>query len=156
MRSKKGFELSLNMIITVVLALAFLGIALFLMRDWFNKIHIPVIKDCEFNPPTQDNPICIRSNIEMKRAEIYDVTVAVLNNGDEDIQATELPKVSCAKSLDGQDLSVQVSALGRALAVGDSADYLLVMKVPKNAARDKYSCSLSLGSMSEPFSITVK
>jgi hypothetical protein len=154
---KKGMELSLNMIIIVVLALVFLGIAVTLMYKWLGGVEIPRVPSaCEIYPPTSANPVCVNKAYEFSRGETVELEVSFYNNEDAAWDDTLNPTITCKNSPDGDTLALSVTSTGSAVEVGSAEDYLLVSKVPKDAARGTYPCTLKISNTQESFSITIK
>jgi len=151
---KRGIQLSLNMIIIVILALVFLGTAIWLMQKW-----IPTVPDtpdvCEIYPPTSASPVCAPNEIELSRGKDKQVPTAFYNDEDGDIAETILPTITCSPSTSGDTITPTAVSPGKLLTVGESADYLLIVKVPKDAPRGTYSCNLRLSQTQESVAIVV-
>jgi len=151
---KRGFQLSLQMIIIVILALAFLVVGLgFIQKLKPPEIEVP--HTCDIYPPTANNPVCIDSNIELKRGQTANVETAFFNDEDADIDASLLPEISCSANVDGNVLDLSTTATGNSLPVGSYEDYLVIIKIPKNAPRGSYPCTIKLSSMQESFALIV-
>jgi hypothetical protein len=155
MRNKRGFELSLNMIITVVLALAFLGIALKIMYDMLNFPPIVFPTGCKISPPDASDPICVMEDYSIPRGSIAKLNVEIYNNEDNDIPASVLPTISCSKGVDGSVLDIKPTTSGQDLSVGEIGKYLIIFAVPKKAARTVYPCTMALSNTQKSFSITI-
>ena len=151
---KRGMELPLNMIIIVILALIFLGAALFILRDWLpsEPPHIPSM--CEVYPPDAQNPVCANDRYEFSRGETKQLSVAFYNDGDSDLGASDIPDISCGM-YEGNSPELTVSSVGKSLPVGSHSDYLVIIKIPKDAPRGTYPCILSLGSAQKSFALVV-
>jgi len=152
---KKGIQLSLNMIIYVILGLVFLSIAIYLIRAW-----IPQVPDtpspCDIYPPTIDSPVCAPNEIELARGEEKNIDLAFYNDEDADIPATVAPSIVCSADVDGNVLNLQTAGAGMNLPIGETADYLLVVKVPRDATRGTFPCTLTLSNTVETLAVTVK
>jgi len=154
MRKKKGMQLSLNMIIYVILALVFLGIAISLIWSWMPDDITPPDM-CEIYPPTAENKICAPGEIDLKRNKETSLRVAFYNDEDNDIPASVLPTINCNPDIDGNVLSLSLTSTGVSLPVGESSDYQLIMKVPKDATRSTYPCTIRLSATQESMAITI-
>lgn len=157
MRNKKGFELPLNMIIIVIVALAFLGIALKITYDWFNsmpKIEFPT--KCKINPPTAENPVCVSEEYIVKRGSVATLSLMFYNNEDGDIASTSIPSVTCAANVDGKTLSFKQTSIGKNLAVGTAQEYQVILGMDKAAIRGTYPCTLGLSQMQGAFRIVLE
>jgi len=148
MHSKKGFELSLNMIIMVVLALVFMGIAIAFIKAAMPKpINSPDV--CDFYPPTEDSPVCVQEDLDLSRGKEYKLTVSFFNKEDDDITSASAPSIGC------DELELAISSLGQSLPMGETADYMMNIKVPKDAEKGTYICTLSLSITQKQISIAV-
>jgi hypothetical protein len=155
MANKRGFELSLNMIIIVILALVFLGLAIAFIVKLIPDVPI-VPSQCKISPPTAESPVCINSDYEIARGKGVQLKTSFYNNEDADIPDTEVPSIACGTTTDGAELSLGVTSIGSNLAVGEHREYLIVVKVPKDATRGTYPCNVKLSETQGQFTITVK
>jgi len=145
----------MQMIIIVILALAFLVVGIsFIYKLVPPEIDIPTV--CDIYPPTAEDPVCVKSSIELKRGQTANLNAAFFNDEDADITAANLPGVTCGNNVDGGALTFQVTSTGKDLPVGEAKDYLIVAKIAKDAARGTYPCTLKLSNTDKSFSITVK
>jgi hypothetical protein len=155
MASKKGFELSLNMIITVILALVFLGAAIFFIQKYMNPVLPPIPSACEIYPPTSDDPVCVNTEYTLERGKTTPIEVAFYNDEDADIPSSMSPTITCGPNSEGKPLGIVVSSVGMTLPISESKDYIVSVKVPKDAARGTYICVLKLSSTERQFSIRI-
>jgi len=155
MSNKRGFQLSLNMIITVILALIFLGVAVAFVRNMVPK-EMPIIPSaCDIYPPTSEQPVCISKEIELKRGDEIQLRVAFFNDEDAAIPESAIPTVTCSTSVDGDVLDLKTSGTGAALEIGDATDYLVILKVPKDAPKALFPCNIKLSNTQKSFAIVV-
>jgi len=156
MKSKKGFEISLNMIIIVILALVFLGAAIFFITKFMPTEIGPIPSACDMYPPTADSPVCVNNQYEISRGATAKLEVSFYNDEDADIPSTVSPQINCGASTDGKTLALGVSAVGMQIPVGESKDFVIAVKVPKDAARTSYPCVLKLSNTEKQFLIVVE
>lgn len=153
--NKRAFELSLNMIVMVILALAFLGVGLWIIRIMIPDV--PVTPDpCDIYPPTRQYPVCVQDEISLGRGDTKTVTVAFYNDEDADILETVLPTLTCSPSPDGNTLDFQTSSTGKFLEIAETEDYQLIITIPKDAARGSYPCNLRLSSTQESVTLVIE
>jgi hypothetical protein len=155
MKNKRGFELSLNMIIMVILALVFLGVAIAFILNMVPEVPTPP-STCDIYPPNSRSPVCINNQYEISRSQTINMKVAFFNDEDADIAATVQPMITCGKNTDGTNLSFTANSIGKKLPVGEASDYVIVLSVPKDAVRGTYPCNLELSSTQKSFAIVVK
>jgi hypothetical protein len=155
LRSKKGFELSINMIIVVILGFALLGVGLVIIGKLGN-IPIDIPQTCDISPPTESSPVCITGNLEVTRGKEFVTTVGVYNDENADFTAGVLPSITCSQDIDGNVLNIQTASAGSIVPVGETASYKVIIKIPKDAARSMYPCTFAISDTQKQFSITVK
>lgn len=156
MKNKKGIQLSLNMIIVIIISLAFLGVALSLIMNWFADIEKPTIpSECEIYPPSADSPVCVKEEVDIKRGDTVNLQVAFYNDEAEAIDSSQKPKIECQSNVDGEEPDIKTTASGQELPVSDYTDYTLIVKVPTDASRGTFPCTLSLSNTQESFAINV-
>jgi hypothetical protein len=155
MEDKSAMQLSLNMIVYVILALVFLGIAIGLIRAWVPKT-IPIPDTCDYYPPTAQSPVCALKDVPITRGKIVKYTASFYNDEDADIADTVQPTITCNPDVDGNTLDLSIASTGADLPVGETEDYLLTIKAPKDAVRSTYPCILKLSSTQESISITIQ
>ena len=146
----------MNMIIVVILALVFLGIASALIYKWFDNVDITFPKTCDIYPPTADNPVCVLNSYDIPRGKTAQLETAFYNNENADIPAATLPQVTCGADVNGETLDFTTSTQGQDISVGEAKDYILLVKVPKDAPRSTFPCTLRLSETSESFTIIVR
>jgi len=154
MANKRGIQLSLQTIIYIILALVFLGVGIsFIQKISPPEIDIPTT--CDIYPPTSESPVCVADELELKRGQTAKLSVAFYNDEDADIDVATLPTITCGTNTDGQELGFSMSTNGVNLPIGESEDYLLIITIPKDAARGMYPCSVSLSSTKESIAIVI-
>lgn len=157
MNNKKGLQLSLNMIIVIVISLVFLGIAISLITNWFHNTDMPdVPSQCEIYPPKAGSPVCVKDEVSLSRGDTANLKVAFYNNEDDTIPASESPNVNCQSNVDNENLDLKATGSGQELPVGEYKDYNVIVKIPKDAPRGTFPCTLSLGNTDESFVISVE
>jgi hypothetical protein len=154
--NKKGFELSFNAIIIIILAIVFLGIGIFLINKWFQNIDIIIPSTCNIYPPDQRSPICISEKYELELGKSYSLKTAFYNTGSIDLNPNNNPIIQCSNSLQGDTLNFRTSSIGNNLAIGEAKDYNIALQIEKTSKKGTYPCSISLGEMSKQFTIEVK
>jgi hypothetical protein len=155
MFNKKGFELSLNAIITIILAVAFLSIAIFLINKWFINIEFEIPNQCDIYPPTANNPICISSEIELKLGKTGKLKTAFYNTGQNDLTSSDIPIIECSSDINGNTIDLRTSSIGNNLQVSEYKDYSISLEVSKETKKGSYPCKISLGEMSKQFTIII-
>ncbi|MBN2458478.1 hypothetical protein JXB31_05095 [Candidatus Woesearchaeota archaeon] len=144
------------MIIIVILALVFLGIAITFIFKLIPD-EIPTVPNiCELYPPTSDSPVCVNEEYELSRGKTIKMNVAFYNDEADDIDDSVLPEIVCNPSIDGNDLELKTSSSGKLLEVSEYEDYLVIVNAPKDAARGTYPCNLRLSNTQESFAIIIK
>lgn len=149
--NKKGFELSVSMIVILVIAIMTLLLALaFITGVWdtitkqFNTWPTLEIE------PTADDPL-VFAPLSMSRGKKTSMSIGFYNNEAGDIPATVTPEIQCI-GLSG----ITVEASGLSIPVGQSQTYLALVSVPKTTTSDQYSCVLTLSQTQETFILEVK
>jgi hypothetical protein len=156
MKNKRGLQLSMNMIVTVILALIFLGVAISFIYK-FMPGPIPTVPNkCDIFPPNAESSVCVNENYEIGRGKTVQLDVSFYNNEDADILATVIPTITCSVNIDGNTLALASSSSGQNLPIGEAKDYLVLAKVPKESIRGKYVCNLQLSHTVKSFIIEVK
>lgn len=147
---KKGFELSLNMIVILIIAgitlILILGFVTGIMPRLFGIVDEWPLLDIE---PTASDPITFIP-IEVSRGTTTRMSIGFYNNELEDVQDTVIPEISCT----GID-DITVTASGLTVPIGESKTYSALVSVPKNTASQQYSCVIKISSTEETFFLTV-
>jgi hypothetical protein len=152
--NKKGFELAVNMLVIIILAIMVLGVGLFFILKLGN-IQIEIPQKCDIYPPTTTSPVCIVNEMAVKRASQVSTKVSVYNDENQDIEATVKPQIVCSQNVDGQTLNVQLASAGMKIPIGESGEYNLVIKIPKDAPKSTFPCTFSVSNTQKQFSIIV-
>lgn len=158
--NKRGFELSLNMIIIVIIAFVFLGVVIALIRNWggFIKDEIPKV----FPPanalwqPTQDNPILFSpSQINVKRGENKVLTLQVYNYATND--------VNCSINFNyvGEEaddvIKFRYSSANRDIPIGMVGEWSISISTPKTAMPNVYiyTSNINCGAFSKQSDLVI-
>lgn len=147
--------MSVNMIIVVILAFAFLGVGLYFIQKLVN-IPLDIPTQCEVNPPTADYPVCIQKELNLNRGKQYNIAVSFYNNEGEDVSSSVIPEISCSESLEGDEMDLLSTSSGSSVPVGESGEYDLVVKIQKNTPKGMYPCTLKISETEKPFTIIVE
>ncbi len=139
MASKKGFELSLNMIIIAIIAFVFLGVAIKLIMNFAGGIEQEIPKifppDDAWWPATRDDPIkLIPSKIDMKVGDDRDVTLQIYNYETVDIECN----INFIKDPDKADLNIVYSKTNRPIPVGMVGQWMINVASPKTKPTGVY------------------
>ena len=153
--NKKGFELAINSLVIIVLAIALLGVGLmFIFKiGLFQMPEIP--QKCDIYPPSAESPVCINSEVNIKRSSQISTTVSVYNNEDKDISASLKPNIECGTNVEGQKLNLKVTSTGLTIPVSESGNYKIIIHIPKDAPRSMFPCTFSISETQKQFSIVV-
>jgi hypothetical protein len=117
-------------------------------------IFIPSV--CDIYPPSSTSPVCVNKEYEISRSQSIKMEVSFYNYEDVDIVASVQPIITCGKNTDGAVLSFTSSSIGKNLPVGEASDYMIILKVPRDAVRGTYSCNLALSNTQKSFALVVK
>ncbi len=149
MNKKGGMQLSINMIIVIIIAFVFLGVAIYFIQDMFpEKPDIPT--SCDIYPPNADDPICVKSEIDLKRGKSKTIGFSFYNDEDDEVGATAVPTVTCNPSL---DLIVTVNP--QAVPINEHKDFLMNVEVDEDVERQNYQCTLQMSEATKPITIEV-
>ncbi|MFH1916251.1 MAG: hypothetical protein ABIJ21_03225 [Nanoarchaeota archaeon] len=126
------------MIVIVIIAIVFLGVAILLIRKWGILIgeEVPKIFPPEnaLWQPTAENPILFNpANIEVKRGENKIVTLQVYNYATADVTCT----IGFTSS-GGDPLEFKYSAANREIPVGMVGEWKINIKAPKTISPEVY------------------
>ena len=155
MVSKKGLQLSLNMIVVVIISLVFMGLAMSLLLNWFDFDMPTVPSECDMYPPAASDPVCIRSNIELSRGDEVALRVAFYNDEDDAINSSQVPEIECSQSIDGGDLEFGTASQGHDLGIAEYREYEVILRIDETSPRGTFPCRITLSETSESFSIEV-
>ncbi len=148
--NKKGFELSLNMVVILIIAAITLVLALGFVTGVFPKL-IAIISGYPLLEiePTASDPITFVP-MEVSRGKETPMTIGFYNNELEDVPTTVTPEISCV-GIEG----ISVTASGLTVPVGESKTYSALVSVPKNTLSQQYSCVIRISSTEKTFFLTV-
>ena len=152
--NKKGFELAVNMLVIIILAIMLLGVGLFFILK-IGNVQFEIPQKCDIYPPTETSPVCIVNEMAVKRATQVSTKVSVYNDENQDIEATVKPQIVCSQNIDGQSLNIQLASAGMKIPIGESGEYSLVIKIPKDAPKSTFPCTFSVSNTQKQFSIIV-
>ncbi len=155
MDSKKGLQLSLNMIVVVIISLVFLGLAMSLLFGWFDFEMPTIPSQCDMYPPTAGDPVCIMSNIELSRGDEVALQVAFYNDEDEAIDSSQIPEIECNQNIDGENLGFGTTSQGHELGIAEYRDYEVILRIDETSPRGTFPCRITLSETSDSFSIKV-
>jgi hypothetical protein len=149
--NNKGFEMSIELIVIVFLAIATLAIAATLftgqMNDLINKLK-------GFQPPevepSASDPISFHSLVISKGKDAK-VMIAFYNNENEAVNSSVKPEIIC----DGI-ASVTVRAVGVHVPIGDWKEYASLVSVPSDTIAGQYPCSMKISRTEKSFVMEVK
>jgi len=134
--NKKGFELSMNMIIIVIMAVVFLGVALGLIQN-FGKIikdEIPKIIDVTdaLWKPTSENPVLISpSELSIERGKSKTLLLQVYNYASKDVK--------CNINFNSEDeVDFVYSSVNRDIPMGMVGEWKVSINAPSNLASKSY------------------
>ena len=147
--NKKGFEISINMIVILIIAVVTLFIALGFITGVFQKL-IPLIHFPDVNTATADNPITFNPAV-MQRGIKTGMSISFYNNEMETVPNTVLPTISCADM--GE---IKISASGLNVNVGEAKKYEAIVTIPGNTPSGPYSCTLTISSTEKTFVMEVQ
>jgi hypothetical protein len=153
--NKKGFELSANMLVIIILAIAILGFGIFFIQKLFN-IDIEIPQKCDISPPTAASPVCIVNEMKVKRASEVSTKISVYNDESQEIAATIKPQIECSQNVDGQTLNLKLASAGIKIPVGEVGEYSVVIQIPKDAPKSTFPCTFSVSNTQKQFSIVVE
>jgi len=150
--NKKGFELSINMIIVIILAIVTLVVALGFITGTIPKLIEQLLGSYPnlTSQPTADNPIVFVPSTVNRGANVK-MTIGFYNNEQEDIDATVLPTITCA---DIPELTIR--SIGFVVKVGEKVEYPTVVSVPRNTPSSSYPCFLKISNTQKSFYLDVK
>ncbi len=136
--NKKGFQLSLNMIIMVILAFVFLGIAIMLIRNWGEMINKKIPEIIPPNQalwsPSEDNPVFFSpSELEIKRGNHNVLTLEIYNYATSGVKCT-----IGFKPGDKDVVKFIYSSANREIPVGEVGKWEIIVKAPKTTAPNVY------------------
>lgn len=148
---KKGFEMSIELIITIFIAIVTLAIAgaLFTgqLDDLINKLK-------GFSPPeiepTATDPISFHAIVVSKGKEAK-VMIDFYNNENQEIETTIKPDIVC----DGISM-VSLRTVGVNTPVGSIARYATIISVPSDTPSGQYPCSIKISRTEKAFIMEVK
>ena len=149
--NKKGFELSINMIVIIVLAGVLLVLAIVFIsgaiRDATDNIKNWPVPTAT---PTIDDRI-VYSSFDLQRGKQNKVTIKVYNNELDAIASDVKPVMTCS----GIE-SVTIDSSGMQIAVGDIGEYNALVTIPSNTPPSSYSCTLTISQTQETLFVEVK
>ena len=149
--NKKGFELSVSMIVILVIAIMTLLLALAFITGVWDDLTTGIKQWPTLEmEPTVDNPLTF-TPVSVVRGKKTEMSIGFYNNELRDIPPTVLPAVQCI-GLTG----ITLTASGMTLPVGQSDSYKALITVPKDTPPDQYPCVLTLSEEQESFILEVK
>ena len=150
MKSKKGFALSLEVLIVMILAIVtlviMLGFITGFIPDLMDKIKgFPTLE----MEPSPKYPISfIPSTIS--RGHKNKMSIGFYNTEGRDIIDTVVPEINCVGISD-----VSVKAAGLNIPVGEWKRYSTLVSVPKETKPDHYSCIMKISETDKTFFMEV-
>jgi hypothetical protein len=147
--NKKGFEISINMIVIVIIAVVTLFIALGFITGVFQKL-LPAIPFPQVDAATASSPITFNPAV-MERGKKTGMSISFYNNELADVPSTVLPMMSCAEMSE-----IKISASGLNVKVGEAKKYEAIVTIPSNTPSGPYSCTLTISSTEKTFVMDVK
>ena len=149
--NKKGFTVSITMIVVLILALVTLGVAIGFITGFLGQLTDSVegfpILEIE---PTADNPISfIPATVE--RGQQAKMSIGFYNDQVSEVSSDNVPQIVC-----NGIAQVDVVASGLTIPVGDTGDYSALVTVPSNTPSQKYSCTMTISETQETFFLEVK
>lgn len=159
MSSKKGIEMSLNMIVIVVIAIVFLGIAIALITSWGEKIddEIPKLFTIGVVPynPTEANPVLLTPQpLSVDQGEDALLELYVYNYADSDVECT----ISIIPATQENPVTISHSTANRPIPVGMVGQWLLSVEVPRNAPTGAilYTSNINCGSFTQQEDLAIQ
>lgn len=148
---KKGFELSINMIVITILAIMALGVGLAFISTMGGKINDFAGKDWPSidTAPTADKPLVFAPSTFTRGAD-NKMSVAFYNNEEAEISSSILPEIICT------DLDLSLKSAGLTIPTGKSASYKLIVTLSKDAKAGSYACTLKISNSQESFFLDIK
>jgi hypothetical protein len=124
-------------------------VAIFFIQDMFpDKPDFP--SQCDIYPPTASDPICVNSEIDMKRGTSYTVGFSFYNDEDDEAPATAVPTITCNPSLD-----LTVTTNPQAVPINDYKDFRMNVEIAEDVERQNYQCTLQMSEATKPITIRI-
>jgi hypothetical protein len=146
-KNKRGFELSLNLIIIVIIAFVFLGAAILLIKNWMKILNDDVPKilppaDALWQP-TSDRPVMFSpSTIEFKKGSSKTITLQVYNYVTKDVTCSLNFTYVGDKAADS--LQFVFSKANKAIPVDMVGEWKISIKASAKVAPDTYMYSANI------------
>lgn len=146
--NKKGFEISINMIIIIIIAVVTLFVALGFITGMIPELF-KLIKFPEVDQATADDPIRFNPAV-MQRGSRTGMSVSFYNAEDADIPNTVLPSISCV-GISG----IIVDVHGLNVPLDEVRKYEPIVTIPRTTQVGQYSCLLTISNTEETFILDV-
>lgn len=147
---KKGsLSLSVNAIVTFVLAFAMLGFGLLIINNLRDETGGAVqnvfnLDDLQ-SPPTSQNPIVVDDAIRLKKSDTKNYKIGVYNNRDNSISDTFPQFSDCTSGLSG-GTQIKVVGLNGNIAPSDSLVFQVNIVTEGVVNTGSFVCNLRIGS----------